>query len=200
MHIAVLGGEDRKEEFLAKAGNGLQVSFTADRHIEADAWFLLDEKENVEPFTIRPVFINAVSHTLQQYHLPGNFCRFNGWPGFIHRDLWEVAGDKNTAALLDTLNWKYTMVEDTPGLVSARVLSMIINEAYFALGDGISSREEIDLAMKLGTNYPYGPFEWAHKIGPEKIVSLLRALSVSGKRYEAAPALKAEITLHDPSH
>ncbi len=46
---------------------------------------------------------------------------------------------------------------------------MIVNEAFFAFGEKISTIEEIDMAMKLGTNYPNGPFEWAEKIGIENI-------------------------------
>ena len=42
---------------------------------------------------------------------------------------------------------------------------MIINEAYFTWEAGTSTKEEIDIAMKLGTGYPYGPFEWGEKIG-----------------------------------
>jgi 3-hydroxybutyryl-CoA dehydrogenase len=56
------------------------------------------------------------------------------------------------------------------------VISTIINEALIALMEGVSTREEIDTAMKLGTNYPYGPFEWAEKIGMERVDSLLAQL------------------------
>ena len=45
---------------------------------------------------------------------------------------------------------------------------MIINEAFLALQEGVSTKEEINTAMKLGTNYPLGPFEWVEKIGPYK--------------------------------
>jgi 3-hydroxyacyl-CoA dehydrogenase len=45
---------------------------------------------------------------------------------------------------------------------------MIINEAYFALEDNVSTKAETDIAMKLGTNYPYGPFEWGQLIGLKK--------------------------------
>ncbi len=44
-------------------------------------------------------------------------------------------------------------------------MAMIINEAWHALAEEVSTKNEIDTAMKLGTNYPYGPFEWAEKIG-----------------------------------
>jgi 3-hydroxybutyryl-CoA dehydrogenase len=58
------------------------------------------------------------------------------------------------------------------------------------LGEKVSTKEEIDLAMKLGTNYPWGPFEWAEKIGVENILNLLEKLSQQEERYFPAPALK----------
>jgi 3-hydroxybutyryl-CoA dehydrogenase len=67
---------------------------------------------------------------------------------------------------------------------------MIINEAFFALGENVSTKEEIDLAMKSGTNYPYGPFEWSEKIGVENILNLLKKLSEKEERYFPAPTLK----------
>ena len=70
---------------------------------------------------------------------------------------------------------------------------MIINEAYFAIGEDVSSKNEIDLAMKLGTNYPYGPFEWAKKIGLHNIYYLLKTLSNNDNRYIPAKALKQEV-------
>ena len=69
---------------------------------------------------------------------------------------------------------------------------MIINEAYFALESNISTKEEIDIAMKLGTNYPFGPFEWSKKIGLKKIYLLLNELSKQDKRYEPSTLLTNE--------
>lgn len=66
---------------------------------------------------------------------------------------------------------------------------MIINEAYFTLGESVSSENEIDIAMKLGTNYPYGPFEWARLIGLRNIHSLLEKLTQEDIRYLPAPRL-----------
>ena len=66
---------------------------------------------------------------------------------------------------------------------------MMINEAYMALQDGVSTMDEIDIAMKLGTNYPYGPFEWAEKIGREKITALLEKLSLQNPLYTPASSL-----------
>ncbi len=68
---------------------------------------------------------------------------------------------------------------DEPGFVTPRVISMIINEAYFAFAEGVSTPEEIDTAMKLGTNYPYGPIEWGNRIGLQNVVRLLKKLAFS---------------------
>ena len=74
---------------------------------------------------------------------------------------------------------KTEWVPDTPGLITARIVACIINEAYFAKGENISSENDIDVAMKLGTNYPYGPFEWGERIGLENVRRLLNALEAS---------------------
>src|SRR5206468_5516030 len=96
-------------------------------------------------------------------------------------------------AVMNALNWKYELVPDIPGMVATRIISMIINEAYFALGDKVSTKEEIDIAMKLGTNYPYGPFEWSEKIGLNKIYFLLKRLFEKEIRYAIAPLLLEEV-------
>ena len=81
-------------------------------------------------------------------------------------------------------------VKDEPGFVSARIVAMIINEAYFTWEAGTSTKEEIDIAMKLGTAYPYGPFEWAGLIGVKRVVELLERLSEADQLYELAESLK----------
>jgi 3-hydroxybutyryl-CoA dehydrogenase len=101
--------------------------------------------------------------------------------------------DKNEAErILGILNRKAEWVPDIKGFTSARVVSMIINEAYFALEENVSTKEEIDIAMKLGTNYPYGPFEWSKKIGLKNIAALLTELSLTEKRYQPAALLLKE--------
>jgi 3-hydroxybutyryl-CoA dehydrogenase len=81
---------------------------------------------------------------------------------------------------------------DEPGFITPRVISMIINEAYFALEEGVSTKEEINTAMKLGTAYPYGPFEWAERIGVRNILVLLNRLSKEKSQYKPAPLLVEE--------
>jgi 3-hydroxybutyryl-CoA dehydrogenase len=78
-------------------------------------------------------------------------------------------------------------------MVSPRVVAMIVNEAWFTWEEGVATKEDIDTAMKLGTNYPYGPFAWGALIGLDKIVSLLQTLGRENPRYESAASLLKEI-------
>ena len=103
----------------------------------------------------------------------------------------EVNKNK-TEKILNLLNRNPEWVPDIKGFISPRVVSMIINEAYFTLEENVSTKEEIDIAMKLGTNYPYGPFEWSKKIGLKNIAGLLTELSITEKRYEPASLLLKE--------
>jgi 3-hydroxybutyryl-CoA dehydrogenase len=77
--------------------------------------------------------------------------------------------------------------------IVARVLSAIINEAYFALGEGVATAEDIDTAMRLGTNYPSGPFAWGDKIGLDLVLDTLLRLEdwYRDGRFAPAPRLRA---------
>ena len=83
-------------------------------------------------------------------------------------------------------------VEDRIGHVSLRVLAMIINEAVFALQEGVASPSDIDTAMQLGTNYPVGPLEWCDRIGADVIVAILDGLQAEygEERYRPAVLLR----------
>ena len=137
------------------------------------------------------VIINSVEYTLTETHQ--DFVRINGWNTFLKSATIEAsAGTANRAKaenVFDCFHKKISWLPDTPGFVTPRVVSMMINEAYMALQDGVSTMEEIDIAMKLGTNYPYGPFEWAEKIGREKITALLEKLSLQNPLYTPASSL-----------
>jgi 3-hydroxybutyryl-CoA dehydrogenase len=158
-----------------------------------------NEKERINrlakllPF---PVIVNAVPFTLENISRP--FIRMNAWAGFISRPLSEIVisneqSGSEAAKLFGEMAWPVRVVPDIPGMVSPRIVSMIINEAYYTFGAGVSSKEDIDRAMKLGTNYPLGPFEWAQKIGLGRIYELLSVLSVTNKRYSISETLIKEV-------
>ena len=83
-------------------------------------------------------------------------------------------------------------VTDRTGMISLRIISMIINEAYLVLQEGTSNKEDIDTAMKLGTNYPYGPIEWSEKLGIDLVYNILRSMfeEYGDDRYRITPLLK----------
>lgn len=93
------------------------------------------------------------------------------------------------AELYRRLGRDYRLVPDVPGMISARVLSTIINEAYFTWEADVSTKEEIDTAMRLGTNYPLGPFEWSRRIGLGQIAGLLGSLGSTNPAYVPSEAL-----------
>ncbi len=173
---------------------------------DADAYFdLCYEEEGWTFHEIKesPVFINAVIQI--SHELPSNAIRMNAWNSFLNRSVWEIASNNatlNQSALrfLESIGRKGINVPDEPGFIAVRIIAMIINEAYFALEEGISSKNEMDIAMKLGTNYPYGPFEWAGMIGLNKIAKLLETLYLRDERYETAPALLQELVTKNDSN
>jgi 3-hydroxybutyryl-CoA dehydrogenase len=61
--------------------------------------------------------------------------------------------------------------------IAERVILAIANEAYRAAGDGVATAEDIDRAMRLGANHPFGPFEWVERTGVHEVVVMLDALS-----------------------
>lgn len=67
-------------------------------------------------------------------------------------------------------------IEDTPGLVLPRIYAMLVNEAAFALQEGVATATDIDTAMRLGTNYPDGPLAWADKVGIDTVLGILENL------------------------
>ena len=102
------------------------------------------------------------------------------------------AGDQEAAAWLSRLGLVPREMVDVPGLVVARTIAMLINEAHDAVQQGVCSEEGADAAMKLGVNYPAGPFEWLAFWGAEAVVTLLDRLDAyyRGERYRVSPYLR----------
>jgi 3-hydroxybutyryl-CoA dehydrogenase len=206
MVIGVLADEMLKEEFLSKDIPGDVEMVWADSIrslgiIDADAYMdLLFEYDHeriaqLRRLLPRPVFVNSVIHTISDICQP--FIRINAWPTMLKRNLTELAiGEELPASgfeeVCDALGWKFQVVADSTGMITPRIIAMIINEAWFTLEDGITTKSGIDSAMRLGSDYPFGPFEWAERIGADRVRTLLRALSKTDSRYTIAPALMKE--------
>ena len=208
MRLVVLSNEMLRGELL---GNGvapdIEITWSGDvgefaRYKDADVYvdLLFDNtKKRIEllnKFSSRPVIINFVAGTLVDINAP--FIRINAWPGFLKRQVVEASYGseslkKEAERVFNCLNKRMEWVPDVPGFITARVIAMMINEAWFALEEGVSTKEEIDTAMKLGTNYPYGPFEWGDQIGIKNVCALLDTVSKTNDRYQPASLMKKQV-------
>jgi 3-hydroxybutyryl-CoA dehydrogenase len=133
-----------------------------------------------------PIITSSVTVTLAEQagwvKHPARLIGLGAFPTFLEGSLVELC----TAEGKET-----SMVADTTGLVLPRIVCMLVNEAYFAMMEGVAPAREIDTAMKLGTNYPRGPVEWAERIGLHHVYAVLSALHASfgEDRYRVAPLL-----------
>ncbi|MFC4619124.1 3-hydroxyacyl-CoA dehydrogenase [Camelliibacillus cellulosilyticus] len=83
------------------------------------------------------------------------------------------------------------VVNEFPGFVTSRISALVGNEAFYMLQEGVATAEEIDKAIKLGLNYPMGPFELADLVGLDTRLNNLRYLHEKlGEKYRPAPLLE----------
>ena len=202
-------GEEHKHVFAEDAS--LVLKEMDEQDIIFD--FLIDEfPDNIDAYkdiTALPVFVNIPKLSLAElaFYNEDIACTlfgFNGLPGFFENEQWEVSllHEKDMALLNDTLESlkiKYQLVKDRVGMVTPRILCMIINEAFYTVMENTATAEDIDKAMKLGTNYPHGPFEWLDKVGIKNVYELLEAIydDTKDERYKIAPLLKRQYLMSD---
>jgi 3-hydroxybutyryl-CoA dehydrogenase len=95
-------------------------------------------------------------------------------------------------ALAKTLGKNPITVKNAPGFVVNRILVPMINEAFFVLGEGLASAEDIDAGMKLGCNQPIGPLALADMIGLDTVLAVMEVYlkEYGDSKYRAAPLLK----------
>ncbi len=207
MQVVIVADEKQKEELLS--GNitkeasliWLNDIKELEQHKSADVYIDLLFENTPQRINLlaqllpKPIIINSVNDTLAEIN--SSFVRINGWSTFLSANIIEAsclqesnksASEQSFTVFGKSIEW----LPDLPGFVTPRVISMIINEAYFALAEGVSTPDEIDMAMKLGTAYPFGPLEWGAKIGLQNIVTLLEKLSAKQPRYEPCELLMQE--------
>ena len=206
MQIVVLADAIQKAELLNTVLPEAHVVWINEvneflHHQQADAFIdlLFSNEEGRKAVLVqllpKTIIINSVVDTLEETNL--SFIRISGWNTFLSSSLIEAAGNnedvkQRAESAFSMFTKKIESLPDEPGFITARVISMIINEAFIALSEGVSTKEEINAAMKLGTAYPFGPFEWAEKIGVKNIVVLLEKLSNKNGRYKPATLLVRE--------
>ncbi len=212
MKILIIGSLENLAEAKLKFGD-IHVYLHVESHSTAKIEncnvvfdFVADEYQDLidlySAWSPAVIFLNTTMVSLRKlisgkadfHHLFFGFC---GLPTFLNREQLEVSvhSEKDLELLKQTckaLNTGYQVVADRVGLVTPRVLCMIINEAYGTLEDGTATREDIDMAMKLGTNYPYGPFEWCERIGVGNVIRVLETVyhETNEERYRVCDLLK----------
>lgn len=151
-----------------------------------------------------PIVSCALTETiLSQSHLmkhPSRFIGIGAFPTMIAHPLVELAPSLHTSKeiadtvkiLLERAKKEIAMVQDGVGMVMPRILCQIINEALFTVQNDVATPNDIDEAMKYGTNYPHGPIAWGEMIGFGNVVAVLDALynSHHEERYRVAPVLR----------
>jgi len=217
MNILIVGNDGNFKEARQKFGESHSYILTetqseAKRHFSSSQLifdFILEkDPSQINRYIGEPsitVFINTSKVSLKELvsltdkPIQCVLFGFCGLSTFLNRPLLEVTLLQNKdkeklTSVCGSLDTKFAVVEDRAGLITPRVICMIINEAYYTLEEGTASREDIDLAMKLGTNYPYGPFEWAQRIGLQQVHELLDAVykDTKDERYKICTLLKEE--------
>lgn len=115
------------------------------------------------------------------------------WAPSLHA---SEAWTADAARWLAALGFQPERIADAPGLVVARTLAMLINEAADAVQQGVCTVEGANAAMKLGVNYPAGPFEWLAGWNTGAVIGLLDALDAHyrGERYRVSPWLGQHVS------
>ena len=133
---------------------------------------------------------------------PEQFVCFVALPDLKSARVVEVARAPDTTAEALAAAGRYfaslgkhveCVLDDRPGLVLGRILAQIVNEAHFAVSQGVATEDDSNTAMHLGFNWPRGPFDWGEAIGLRRAVGILDELHglLGEERYRVAPLLRA---------
>jgi 3-hydroxybutyryl-CoA dehydrogenase len=169
---------------------------------ELKAGIFKQVSEIVDPETILASNTSSLSIT-ELGHCATNPERVIGMHFFnpvTKLDLVEVVPGRSTSddtvaftvALAMQLGKTPIVVSDTPGFVANRLLIPMINEAVFALNEGVASADDIDAVMRLGASHKMGPLELADMIGLDVVLNIMEAMhhSFGDDKYRPAPLLR----------
>jgi 3-hydroxybutyryl-CoA dehydrogenase len=201
----VIAGETALAVELAEAAleAGWDVIFPTEAEDRPSPVLILDlsgDDPPEAPLQGGPQAICCAAGSLAAQDPGGSAVGFHALPPFADCRLVELTRgpDSSTTAaaaarrFFATLGKHTEWVGDAPGLVLGRIVCQVINEAAFALGEGVGSAQDIDAGMVHGLNYPRGILSWADQIGLDHVLAVLEGLAVEtgDDRYRIAPELR----------
>ncbi len=215
MKIGILASTDRRNAWPIGSEDHSQISWVQNSQDAAHFDLFIDLNFDSHPERISDYagnystifLLSAVNKTPEEAlfneRLPywsEKIFGINAIPGFLERSTLEISDpfgikDEVFETVQNALPFThYEWVKSRVGMVTPRIVFMIINEAYYTMQEGTAAANDIDTAMKLGTAYPQGPFEWKDKCGIANVYRTLEALYEDTKeeRYKICPALKTE--------
>jgi 3-hydroxybutyryl-CoA dehydrogenase len=217
--LAILGTNRLAQDWIELSqASGLDAELVSDAvHIEANASLMIDTSAGNESMKRRtlekldsrlgPSAVIITSCLGGSTTLMGSWTkrpqRIVGFATFYplaERKIIEIAAGLRTSDSavqqaqdhFRALGKETVKVKDAAGLTFPRILSLIINEAARSLEEGVATADEIDVAMRLGVNYPMGPLRWADQIGLDEVLAVLEGLEreTGDDRYRPAPVIK----------
>ena len=221
MKIAVLGTGIKLDSWMNKHSSNTSLTYVQDTQScgEFEVFIDLNFDENPKRivdyanYSQTQFLLSANLTTIDQAIFDSrlkikadNMAGICAFPHLIERNTLEIclpvsaSPEKNNSleifnSIASVLGYEKTQwVQSRVGLVTARVLCMIINESYYTVQEGTANKTDIDTAMKLGTNYPKGPFEFLELFSIELVYKQLNSLynDTHEERYKICSLLKSE--------
>ena len=184
------GGENRA---ITITGSGPVVDGLTAR-AQAAGYEILNEPG--EPVEVRalglPPMLLCAQRSLRSFGNP-DAVGFHLIPPVEGSRLVELTGERSEQVDLhwNRLGFHTEWVGDAPGLVLGRVVTQLVNEALFAVGEGVGTPEDVDAGLELGLAHPRGAYSWGELIGFERVLAALDGLwqERRDERYRPAPLL-----------
>jgi 3-hydroxybutyryl-CoA dehydrogenase len=213
MKIGIIGSEKAVREWQSRQDAPSSFACLQDTKEHRDCHVLIDLDFDQHPERLREYannsttlfLLNAVSCTVEQAfalcqmtYSGQRMIGINAWPICLDRPELEASNPFSIHVETHELEAcgfaSVRFCDSRVGLITPRIIGMIINEAYYTVQEGTAEPEAIDTAMKLGTNYPKGPFEWLSVWGIDRVYNLLTALYEDSReeRYKVAAKLKQD--------
>jgi len=201
----VIAGESSLAGELAQEAQAAGWEVAAPEEAQGEVPFLILDLSGGEPAEVplqgAPQAICCAAGSLAALDPGGSAVGFHALPPLVQSRCIELTRGPDTSPsaaeraerFCATLGKHAEWVADAPGLVLGRIIGQVVNEAAFAIGEGVGSAQDIDAGTVHGLGYPRGILRWADEIGLDHVLMVITALYEERReeRYRPAPALTA---------